>query len=125
MRRFREEDVMFRVLSLAALGSLLACVAVAGPVRASDQAVPATVEGGAERIKQGGQEVGEGFRGVGRGIKDTFTGQRSKEDYEEGKKIGTGFANIGKGVGGVGRGVGHEVKEGFTKDGEPAQDEEE
>lgn len=104
--------------------SILVGLALSARARAGDEAVPTTVEGGAGQIKQGGQEVGEGFRGVGRGIKKTFTGERSKEDYEEGSKIGTGFADMGKGVAGVGRGVGRDVKKGFTTDGEPAEEEE-
>jgi hypothetical protein len=112
---------MGRALSLLIFTSFLACTVLAGPLRAEDAAVPATVEGGAAKIKQGGQEVGSGFRGVGRGIKKTFTGERSKEDFKEGKKIGTGVVDMGKGVGGVGRGVGRDVKEGFTDGAEPAQ----
>lgn len=86
---------------------------------ADDDSVPTTVEGGAHKMKEGGKDVGEGFRGIGRGIKDVFTGESSKENFKEGKKIGTGFADMGKGVGGVGRGAGRDIKEGFSDDDPP------
>jgi hypothetical protein len=55
-----------------------------------------------------------------------FTGERSKEEFEDAAKIGTGAAEMGKGVGGVGRGVGEEIKDEFTDESErnPDVDEE-
>ena len=95
------------------IGALL----VAGLARADDSssdnrtsAVPATVEDGAHTFTQGGKQIGEGFRGIGRGIKDVFTGLRSKEDFEDAKKIGTGTRDLGLGTAGIGRGVGRVIK---------------
>jgi hypothetical protein len=99
-----------KTICLAAL-----CVfALAVPSWADGDPVPKTVEGGAHMMKEGGKDIGEGFKGVGRGIRDVFTGESSKENFREGKKIGTGFGDVGKGIGGVGRGAGRDVKKGFT-----------
>lgn len=94
---------------------LLALVAILSgrAAQAEEETIPTTVEKGAETIKEGGKDIGEGFKGIGRGVRDVFTGESSKENFREGKKIGTGIVDVGRGVGGVGRGAGRDVKEGF------------
>ena len=103
---------LLKPLVLAALLTALVPALAAG----DDETVPTTVEGGASTVKEGGKDIGEGFKGIGRGIRDVFTGESSKENFKEGKKIGTGVVDVGRGVGGMGRGVGREVKEGFKGD---------
>lgn len=87
---------------------------------AEEEAIPTTVEGGAATIKEGGREIGEGFKGIGRGIRDVFTGESSKENFREGRKIGTGVVDLGRGIGGVGRGTGRGIRRGFEDEGQAA-----
>jgi hypothetical protein len=105
-----------RIRLLMALSMALA----ASPAWSDGESVPTTVEGGAHKIKEGGKEVGEGFKGIGRGLRDVFTGESSKENFRDSKKIGTGFAEVGKGIGGVGRGAGREVRAGFKGESAPS-----
>jgi hypothetical protein len=98
---------------------LFLSIAVAATALADEEGgVATTVEGGSQDVKSGGQTMGEGFRAFGRGVKKMFTGERSKEEFQETKKVGTGAAELGKGVGG--RGIGEEIKDGFT--GEPGNE---
>jgi hypothetical protein len=89
--------------------------------RAGENSVPATVDGGAAKIKEGGKDIGEGFKGVGRGIKKMFTGERSKEEFKKAGKIGEGFKDVGLGTAGVGRGVGRGIRKGFRGDSKPGE----
>jgi len=82
----------------------------------SNEPVPRTFDGAGDAFKDGGRGIGDGFRAIGRGLKSTFTGQRSAEEYKDGKKIGTGFKDIGRGVAGGARAVGRGIKEGATSD---------
>jgi len=86
---------------------------------AEEETIPTTVEGGAATIKEGGRDIGEGFKGIGRGIRDVFTGESSKENFREGRRIGTGVVDLGRGIGGVGRGTGRGIRRGFEDEGQP------
>lgn len=83
--------------------------------RGTEEKIPKTFHGSGEAFKEGGRRFGEGFRGIGRGIKKTFTGDRSKEDYQEAEKLGTGARDIGRGTAGGGRAVGRGLQKGFKQ----------
>jgi hypothetical protein len=84
---------------------------------AHPETIPKAFDGAGDEFKEGGKEIGSGFRGIGRGVRDTFTGQRSADDYKEGKNIGTGFKHAGRGVAGGTRAVGRQIKKGAEGDG--------
>lgn len=76
--------------------------------------VPKTYEGSGEAFKEAGREMGEGFRSLGRGMKNTFTGERSKEEYENSRQIGEGFKDVGRGVAGGARATGRQIQRAVT-----------
>ncbi len=105
-------------LSVVVLPLLLMTLPMVASVHA-EETVPSTVQGGSNRVKRGGQRIGEGFRHLGRGIRDVFTGESSKGEFKQTRKIGEGVKDIGTGTAGVGRGVGRGVRDGVKAPAQP------